>query len=68
MIGYNQRGNRRTKECVAVYWAYGRWSGQQRHTVTSFGRRVRYKQYVYRGLWDAELVQIKTFNRFNLCL
>ncbi len=36
-------------------------------TVTSFGRRVSYKQYVYRGLWDAELVQIKTFNRFNLC-
>src|SRR6218665_1273698 len=28
---------------------------------------VQRDKYVYRGLWDAELVQIKTFNRFNLC-
>jgi len=60
---FDQRGNRRStcRESDAVYWVYGRWSGRQWHTVTSFGRRVKYKQYVYRGLWDAELSKWRHF-------
>src|SRR6218665_1911844 len=46
--------------CIGLTPVEAEGSGtQSRHLVDASDIR-------YRGLWDAELVQIKTFNRFNL--